>query len=95
VEVADQLPAQLHHAAVRDLGLLDPAAGAIAGLEHEHVATGPVEVARSREAGQAGAHHDDVGHRASGPWMRCSSSCTRSRSASTTGSSPGTVSASR
>ena len=95
MEVAHELAAELHHPAVGDLGLLDPPARPVAGLEHAHVAAGPLQVARGREAGQAGAHHDDVGHRASGPWMRCRIACTRSRSASTSGSSPGTVSASR
>ena len=95
MEVADELAAELHDAAVRDLRLLDPAARPVARLEHDDVAAGAVQVARRREPGQAGAHDDDVGHRASGPWIRCSSACTRSRSASTAGSSPGTVSASR
>ena len=96
MEVADELAAELHDPAVADLDLLDPPARPVAGLEHAHVATGAVQVARGREAGQAGAHDEDVGHRASGPWMRCRSACTRSRSASTSRSSePGTVSASR
>ena len=95
MEVADELAAELHHPAVSDLGLLDPPARPVAGLEHAHIGAGPVQVARSCEPGQAGAHHDDVGHLASGPWIRRRSACTRSRSASTSGSSPGTVSARR
>ena len=95
MEVADELAAHLHGAAVGDLDLLDAAAGPVARLEHHHVAPARVQVARRREAGQAGAHHEDVGQRASGPWMRCRSARTRSRSASTAVSEPGTVRASR
>ena len=62
MEVAHHLAAELHDAAVGDLGLLDPAARPVARLEHDHVAAGPVQVTARRQPGQAGAHHHDVGH---------------------------------
>ena len=56
----DDLAAQLHEPAVRELGLLDAPAGAVARLEHDDVDAGAGEVARRGQAGEAGAQHGDV-----------------------------------
>ena len=56
----DDLAAELHQPAVRQLGLLDAAAGAVARLEHDHVGAGRGEVARGRQAREPGAQHGDV-----------------------------------
>ena len=57
---ADDLAAELQQPAVRQLGLLDAAAGAVARLEHDHVGAGRGEVARGRQAREPGAQHRDV-----------------------------------
>ena len=94
VELADQLAPELKHAAVGKRRLLHTAAGPVARLEHEHVDPGPVEIPGGRQAGEAGADHEDVGHRpARRPSLRTRSPI-RERSVSASSSSPGTVSAS-
>ena len=60
MEGPDDLAAELHEPAVGQLGLLDPAAGAVAGLEHDHVDALRREVARGRQAGQTRAHDHHV-----------------------------------
>ncbi len=60
MEGSDDLSAQLDQAAVRQPGLLDPATGSRAGLEHDHVRAAERQVPRCAQAGEAGAEHGDV-----------------------------------
>ena len=71
VEGADHLAAELQHAAVGQLELLDPAADAIARLEDLHVGTAGREIARGREARQPGAEDEDVGRHQFSAAMTC------------------------
>ncbi len=57
-----ELTAELHQPAVLEGRLNDPAARAVAGLEHHHVRPGGREVAGSRQSGQAGPDDDGVSH---------------------------------
>ena len=60
---ADDLPSELDQAAVRELGLLHPAARPRAGLQHHHVRAAEHQVACGAQPGEAGAeHHDVVSH---------------------------------
>ena len=61
MERAHHLAAELQHAPVGQLELLDAPADALARLEHLHVGTARREVARGREAGEPGAEDEDVG----------------------------------
>ena len=74
LERADDLATELDQTPVRELGLLDPPAGASTCLEHDHVGPARRQVARRRETGKARPDHNYV--------MRhlCSSRSSRSRS---------------
>ena len=61
VRGADELAAELHRATV-DVDLLDATADPLASLEHDDVGAAVGQVARRRQAGQAGPEDDDVGH---------------------------------
>ena len=59
--VAHHLATELDAAAVGELDLLDPPADPGPGLQHRDLRSAGLEVARGGQAGQAGAHDDDVG----------------------------------
>ena len=61
VKGTDHLAAELDDAAVRQRRLLHAAAGPVAGLQHEHVRAAVHQIACGAEAGQPGAHDNDVG----------------------------------
>ena len=60
VEWPDHLAAELDQPAVGERGLLDAAAGPVAGLQDDHVGAARDQVAGGGQAGQAGAENDDV-----------------------------------
>ncbi len=74
--VAEDLAAGLDGAAVGQRHRLDPAAGPLARLEHDHVRTGAHEVSRRAQPAQSGTQHSDIEH----VWLLARSDC-RSRSA--------------
>ena len=57
-----ELAAELHKPAVLEGRLDHPAAGAVAGLEHDDVGPRGRQVAGGREAGEAGPDDDRVSH---------------------------------
>ena len=57
---SDPLAAELHQRAVRERVVEDAPADAIASLEHDDRVARRLEIARGRQAGQAGAHDDDI-----------------------------------
>ncbi len=81
MEGADELAAQLDHAAVVEHGLLDAPAGPVARLEQLDVGAGGRQVARRGEPGQAGAEDEHVAHqRSTWPCSGCQPTRTRSPS---------------
>ena len=60
VKGADHLSAELHDAAVGQRRLLHAAAGPVAGLHDEDVRARPHQIACGAEAGESGAHDNDV-----------------------------------
>ena len=65
----DDLPAHLDGPAVGEAHRLDPAADAVAGLEHDDVGPGPRQVTGRAQSGQPGTQHRHIGH-ASPPFKR-------------------------
>ena len=62
MELAHHLAAELDRAAVVEPQLLDPAADAVARLEHGHVGAGAREIPRGGKAGEAGPEDEHVTH---------------------------------
>ena len=71
MERAHHLAAELQHAPVGQLELLDAPSDPVARLEHLHVGTAGREVARGREPGQPGTEDEDVGRHQASAAMTC------------------------